>query len=330
MYDLVCMGRSSIDLYSNNSGAPFTDISSFGAFVGGCPTNIAVGARRLGLSTALLTAVGDDPVGDFVLSFLRKEGVDIGFVPVKRGRRTSAVLLGIEPPDNFPLVFYRDNCADIALDMDDVDRIPFDKTTALLLSGTALSAEPSRTATFYAAERAAAHNVDIVLDIDFRADQWPDARSFGVNVRRLLPFVQLAMGTEQELIAAGIEDAVALVRNSQVSNPVVVGDVDAAVSRFLESGVDAVVVKRGAQGARVFDQRGAVHTSPPFEVQIENTLGAGDAFASGFLFAWLNGMDWSECVRHGNACGAIVVTRQGCANFMPTLRELHELMERAA
>lgn len=326
MYDLVCMGRSSIDLYSNDSGAQFPDITSFGAFVGGCPTNIAVGARRLGLSTALFTAVGDDPVGEFILSFLRREGVDTSFVPTKTGRRTSAVLLGIEPPDTFPLVFYRENCADQAIDMDDVDRLPFEKITALVLTGTGLSAEPSRTATYYAAERAAAHQVDIVLDIDFRADQWPDARSFGVNIRRLLPFVQIVIGTEEELIAAGTEDAVALIHNASVSSPEVRGDLQRAVDRFLATGVEAVVVKRGARGATVYDQRGAIHTAPPYEVEVENVLGAGDAFASGLLYGWLNGMDWAECVRFGNACGAIVVTRQGCADFMPTLREVNDLM----
>lgn len=327
MYDLVCMGRSSIDLYSNDSGAPFPDITSFGAFVGGCPTNIAVGARRLGLSTALLTAVGDDPVGEFVLSFLRKEGVDTSYVPVKADRRTSAVVLGIEPPSTFPLVFYRDNCADQAIDMHDVDRLPFEKTTAMLLSGTGLSAEPSRTATLYAAERAAAHQVDLVLDIDFRADQWPDARTFGVNIRRLLPFMQIVIGTEEEIIAAGIEDPEVLIGNSQISSPRVRGDLKKAIDRLMGFGVEALVVKRGADGARVFDQRGHIHSAPPFKVDVENVLGAGDAFASGLLYGWLNGRDWKECVHFGNACGALVVQRQGCANFMPTLTEVAELME---
>src|SRR5436309_13306497 len=111
-YDLVAMGRSSIDLYSNDIGAAFVDITSFAAYVGGCPTNICVGTKRLGLRPALLTAVGADPVGDFLLNFVQKEGVETRFIPRKPGHRTSAVLLGIEPPDRFPLIYYRDNCAD--------------------------------------------------------------------------------------------------------------------------------------------------------------------------------------------------------------------------
>jgi 5-dehydro-2-deoxygluconokinase len=114
-FDILLMGRSSIDLYANEIGAPFHEIKNFAAYVGGCPTNISVGTRRLGLRSVLLTAVGQDPVGDFILHFLDQEGVVTRFIPRKAGRRTSAVILGVEPPDKFPLVFYRDNCADIEL-----------------------------------------------------------------------------------------------------------------------------------------------------------------------------------------------------------------------
>ena len=327
--DIVCMGRSSIDLYSNDSGAPFTDIKSFGAFVGGCPTNIAVGTRRLGLRSAILTAVGEDPVGDFVLAFLEREGVDTRYVPRKAGRRTSAVILGIEPPDRFPLVFYRDNCADIALTIDDVDAVPLENARALLVTGTGLSAEPSRTATFYAVEKAQSLGPRVVLDVDYRADQWPDVRTFGVNIRRLLPLVELAIGTEEELKAAALDDAVVQVAESQVSSPEVQGDLDRAIDVFLSYGLEAVVVKRGAAGATVHTASGRIHTAPAFPVEVENVLGAGDAFASGFLFGWLGDRDWEECVRIGNACGAIVVTRQGCANFMPTHAEVEALMNGA-
>ena len=150
-FDILTMGRSSIDLYANEIGAPFTEIKSFAAYVGGCPTNISVGSRRLGLRSAVLTAVGEDPVGDFILSFLEREGVATSFIPRKGGRRTSAVILGIEPPDKFPLVFYRDNCADIELTIDDVLAAPIAASRALLISGTGLSREPSRSATQFAA-----------------------------------------------------------------------------------------------------------------------------------------------------------------------------------
>jgi 5-dehydro-2-deoxygluconokinase len=321
-FDLVTIGRSSIDLYSNDPGKPFPEITSFGAFVGGCPTNIAVGARRLGLRTALLSAVGQDPVGDFVLRFLRDEGVETAHIPRKAGRRTSAVVLGIEPPARFPLVFYRDNCADIELTIDDMAAAPLDRCRALLVSGTALSREPSRSATMFAVEVARRAGAEILLDIDFRADQWHDPRAFGVVIRSLLPSVSVAFGTEEEIKAAAVgARATVAIRDSQISSPEVGGDVETSIREVLGRGPRALVVKRGAAGATVRLASGEAIPADPFPVEVCNVLGAGDAFASGFIYGLLRGWDWHDCARMGNATGAIVVTRQGCANFMPTEAE---------
>ena len=145
VYDTFHMGRSCMDLYSNDVGAAFVDIKSFAAYVGGSPTNMSVGCRRLGLDTALLTAFGEDPVGDFVAHFLTAEGVDIQACPRKKDHYTSLVVLGIEPPDKFPLVFYRDNCADMALEIADVQAAPIADSRVFQFAGTNLSREPSRT-----------------------------------------------------------------------------------------------------------------------------------------------------------------------------------------
>ena len=135
-YDVLSMGRSSIDLYANDVGAAFVDITSIAAYVGGCPTNISVAAQRLGSKTALLTAVGADQVGDFILNFCHKEGIETRYSPRKAGHRSSAVVLGIEPPNKFPLTYYRDNCADIELTIDDVLASPIADAQYLLVSGT--------------------------------------------------------------------------------------------------------------------------------------------------------------------------------------------------
>jgi 5-dehydro-2-deoxygluconokinase len=153
-YDLLTLGRSSIDLYSANVGSPFEKIEAFNAFVGGCPLNIATGSQRLGLQTAILTGIGNDQVGNFIKHFLDQEGISTEWVPTIEGTRSSAVVLGIEPPDRFPLVYYRENCADINLNIDHVDAIPFQDFKAAAFSGTAFSKDPSRTAMFYALELA--------------------------------------------------------------------------------------------------------------------------------------------------------------------------------
>ena len=322
-YDLLTMGRSSIDLYANDVGAPFEEIKSFAAYVGGSPTNISVGANRLGLKTALLTAFGEDPVGDFLLKFLDDEGVDTRFIPRKPGRRSSAVVLGIEPPDRFPLVYYRDNCADIELSIDDVLAAPVGDATAFEFAGTNLSKDPSRSATLFAAERVREEGGRAVFDLDFRPDQWHDPRAFGVAARSAARLVDVVLGTQDEIKASVLTDPSQVsVTHSQVSDTRVGGDVDAAVETLLELGPEAVIEKRGADGARIHLASGERIEAPGFPVEIYNILGAGDAFAAGFLYGYVNGWEWRKSARLGNACGAIVVTAHGCANFMPTYDEV--------
>jgi 5-dehydro-2-deoxygluconokinase len=304
-YDVLAIGRSSIDLYAHEIGRAIADVRSFDAYVGGCPTNVSVGTRRLGLRSALLTAVGDDQVGDFVTAFLEREQVETRFIPRKPGRRTSAVILTIQPPDRFPLTFYRDNCADRALTVDDVKRAPVAESRVVFVTGTGLSHEPARAATLAAAATARAAGVPVVVDIDYRPDQWDDAAIFSAQTQALLRSATLAVGTEEELAAASGSN-----------------DVARGADALLASGIEALIIKRGARGATVFRRDRPPADVAPFPIVVLNVLGAGDAFASGFLYGYLQGWPLERAARIGNACGAIVVTRHGCANFMPTLDEV--------
>ena len=294
-YDTLHMGRSSIDLYSNDIGSAFVDIKSFAAYVGGSPTNISVGGRRLGLKTALLTGLGRDPVGDFILKFLTEEGVETRFICHKPHNRSSAVVLGIEPPDSFPLVYYRDNCADIAL-------------TIARQVGT-----------------------KVVLDIDFRPDQWHDPRAFGVVVRTALRLSDIVIGTEDEINAAMLTDVSHIELTDSVSDTQVKGDVDEAIRKMLSMGPQALLQKKGSHGVCVHlvDKQGKIEQidAPGFPVEVTNILGAGDAFAAGFLYGYVKDWGWYKSARMGNACGAIVVTKHGCANFMPTYEEVMAFVE---
>ncbi len=326
-YDSLHMGRSSIDLYANDVGAPFVEIKSFAAYVGGSPTNISVGGRRLGLRTAVLTGLGADPVGDFILHFLNQEGVETKFSMRKPGHRTSAVVLGIEPPDKFPLVYYRDNCADIELTIDDVLAAPVADARILQFAGTNLSKEPSRSATMFAAELARQVGTEVVFDVDFRPDQWHDPRAFGVVVRSVLPLVDIVIGTEDEINATMLADVTQMnLTHSQISDAKVAGDTERAIAYMLTRGPKAVVEKVGSKGARIHLQGGEVIDAPGYPVEIYNILGAGDAFGAGFLYGYIHGWGWRKAARLGNACGAIVVTKHGCANFMPTYAEVMEFV----
>lgn len=322
-YDSLHMGRSSIDLYSNDVGAAFPEITSFAAYVGGSPTNISVGGQRLGLKTALLTAVGTDPVGDFILNFLNKEGVETRFIPRKTQHRSSAVVLGIEPPDRFPLVYYRDNCADINLNIDDVIASPIRDCKVFQFAGTNLSKEPSRSATMFAVEEAKQAGAKIILDVDFRPDQWHDVRAFGVQIRAVLPLVDLVIGTQDEINAAMLDDPRKMnLSHSQVSDTKVEGDSRHNIEKMLENRLEAVVEKVGSEGAKIHLPSGEIVHAGGFPVEIYNILGAGDAFGGGFIYGYINGWSLYKSARLGNACGAIVVTKHGCANFMPTFDEV--------
>jgi 5-dehydro-2-deoxygluconokinase len=305
LYDVLAVGRSCIDLYAHQTGVPITEVDSFDAYVGGCPTNVVVGSSRLGLRTALLTAVGDDQVADHVLHFLRREGVETRFIPRKEGRRTSAVIVTIRPPDDFPLTFYRDNCADDALTVDDVEQAPIGDSRAVFVTGTGLSRETSRTATLWAAEKSRRAGTTVVLDVDYRPAVWPDVRACGIAARTLARLADVVIGTEQEILIAGGESAI-----------------EPARRRLLELGPSAVVLKRGAAGATIWRGGGAGVDVPPFRVEILNTLGAGDAFASAFLYGILHEWPLERAARFGNASGAIVVGRHGCSTAMPTLEEI--------
>ncbi len=327
-FDLITFGRSSIDLYSQNIGADFIDIKGFDAFVGGSPLNIAVGASRLGAKVSLLTGVGNDKVGDFIINFLKKQNVNTDSIAHIAGARSSAVVLGIEPPDRFPLVFYRDNAADSQVTIDHVIAANIANYKILEISATALNIEPSRSAVFYAVEVAVENNVDIVLDIDFRADQWKDVRSFGLMVRALLPKVKIAIGTEEEILAATLQSAEQVsIKHQQISAPEIKGDIDASIKKIIKSGPEVLIVKRGSKGATIFYKNGSQEEVPGFPVEILNVLGAGDAFASGFIYGYLQGWDLYKACRLGNASGAWVVQKPGCANDMPYYDEVMQFAD---
>ena len=206
---------------------------------------------------------------------------------------------------------------------------PIADTRVFQLAGTNLSREPSRSATLRAAELAREAGARVVLDLDFRPDQWHDPRTFGVAVRSCLRLCDLVLGTEDEIRAAVLADPAQVeVVHAQVSDSRVAGDVDQAVATLLALGPEAVVEKRGARGSRAHLASGEVVDAPAFPVEVVNILGAGDAFAAGLLYGYVKGWGWYETLRLANACGAILVTKPGCANFMPTYDEVMAFVER--
>jgi len=324
--DLITIGRVSVDLYGQQLGSRLEDVATFAKAVGGCPANVAIGAARLGLKCALVSRVGDEPMGRFVQEQLTREGVATRGLRTDPQRLTSLVLLGVRDEQSFPLIFYRENCADGALCEQDIDEELLASAGAILVTGTHFSLAAGARAQHKAIEIARRHARTVILDIDYRPNLWgigghgagesryaPSAR-----VTRALAEVvggcQLIVGTEEEMqIAGGHDDPLESIRR-------------------LRSMSDAVIVcKRGARGCVVF--AGPIPTSfeeglvvPGLDVEIYNVLGAGDAFLAGFLSGYLRGATHEESSRRGNACGALAVSRLLCSPEFPTRAELEHLL----
>ncbi|MGI8574365.1 MAG: 5-dehydro-2-deoxygluconokinase [Egibacteraceae bacterium] len=325
-WDLVTVGRVNMDLIAREIGAEFADVSSFDATVGGSPTNIAIATARLGLRTIAFTAVGEDRVGDFVLRYLRDEGVETSYIPRKSGKLTSLALLGVQPPDEFPLSFYREDPADIHLTVTDAQQLPCAGIAAQMLSGNAFSRGSCADAALACAEHAERLGRTVYLDLDLRPTDWSDPGAFGLRMRSVLPLVDVAIGTEEEFHAALAEDP-DIVTGGEPLPDASLEALDERVSSLVSAGtVATVVLKRGPEGVTVFDE-GERYDVPGFGVEVVNTVGAGDAFASGLVRTRTRGGDWPDAARFANACGAIQVTRHGCAVAFPTEHDVRTFLE---
>ncbi len=316
--DLITVGRVSLDLFALDIGAEFHDITGFETGVGGSPVNIAIGASRLGLKSIAFTAVGDDPVGEFARHFLANENVITDYIPVKRGRRTGMAVVGVQPPDRFPLLFYRENAADVHLTIEEAKKLPLAGARALSLSGTALSRGGAHDVSLYLAERSRSHGVTTFIDLDLRPDQWAHPLAFGLHLRRALPLCDVIIGTEEEFHAALSPTPEAVMKGESGAD---LKQLQRLV-RDCADKLDAVLVlKRGERGVRLYEN-GSYFDAPGYPVEIVNTVGAGDGFASGLIYGWAQGWGWEAAARFANACGALVVSRHGCARALPHRREV--------
>lgn len=324
MFDLITIGRSNMDLFSMQIGAEFVETESFAAQVGGSPTNIAIGTAQLGLRSAALTAVGHDLVGDFIINYLQKKGVDTSLIVRKPGL-SSLALLGVKPPDQFPLLFYRENPPDIWINIDDIPDLK--QTKAFLISGTALSRGTCADATLYAAESARQVGCMTYLDLDLRPDQWSHPMAYGVAMRQVMPMVDVIIGTEEELWAAINREPEGWHGNTAVTDEERTAVENWITNRMASATQEqTIVLKRGKAGVTFFESGKPPIDVPGFSVEVLNTVGAGDAFASGLIYSRAQGKDWAESGRFGNVCGALVVTRHGCAEALPTLGEVEDFL----
>ncbi len=326
--DVITIGRSSVDLYGVQVGGRLEDMGSFQKYIGGSPTNIAAGTARLGLRSALITRVGDEHMGRFIREELVREGVDVRGVRTDPERLTALVLLGIRDDSRFPLIFYRENCADMALCEDDIDEGFIAEARAVVATGTHLSHPRTEAAVLKALRLARRHGARTALDIDYRPNLWGlaghgageerfiESAAVTTKLQATLSLFDLIVGTEEEFhVAGGTTDTIAALRAVRAITPA------------------TLVCKRGPMGAAAFtgaipDTLDAGESGPGFPIEVFNVLGAGDGFMSGLLKGWLDGGDWCTALTYANACGAFAVSRHGCAPAYPSLEELRFFLDR--
>jgi 5-dehydro-2-deoxygluconokinase len=307
-FDLITMGRVGVDLYPEQVGVPLADVRTFAKSLGGSPTNVAVAAARLGLRAAVVTKVGDDPFGTYVRGALARFGVDARWVGTDPTLRTPLAFCEIHPPDSFPLLFYREPSApDLQLVPADLDLDAIRSARIFWTTGTGLSAEPSRSTTLAALEARPPELVTI-HDLDHRPAFWSDASEAGPWARAALAHATVAVGNQEEAeIAVGTRDP---------------HDASAAL---LELGVVLAIVKRGPEGVLARTPTEVIELDP-VRLEVLNGLGAGDAFGGALAYALHKGWDVERALRLANAAGALVASRLACADDMPTLAELRDLL----
>ncbi|MEE8059987.1 MAG: 5-dehydro-2-deoxygluconokinase [Pseudomonadales bacterium] len=321
--DVICMGRVAVDLYAEQIGSALADAQTFRKYLGGCAGNVAVGTARLGLRSAMLSCIGQDAMGTFVKQTLQNESVITDLLRATPDHLTGLVLLGVDPPEHFPLMFYRQNCADMQLQPSDCDEQFFQQSKALLATGTGFSTPDMRAASHHALDLAKTTHTAVILDIDYRPVLWGLttlgdgecryrlAEDVSHQYQQILPKCDLIVGTEEEILIAGGGD-----------------NFSQALANIHRLASAPVIVKSGAKGCRIYlkDNR-EPFTAEPFQVTTLNVLGAGDAFMSGFLYGWLRNASWQTCMQYANACGAMVVSRHGCAPAMPNNEELDYFLQ---
>jgi 5-dehydro-2-deoxygluconokinase len=309
--EVLTMGRIGVDVYPLQTGVSLREVETFGKYLGGSPTNVAVAVARHGRRSAVITRTGEDPFGKFLHDALRRFGVDDRYVTAVPNLPTPVTFCEIFPPDNFPLYFYRfPKAPDLEIRPEDLDLDAVRAADVFWVTVTGLSQEPSRAATLHALRTRARRGIT-VLDLDYRPMFWESQEQASHWVQQALPHVTVAVGNLDECeTAVGVREP-------------------AKAARALhEAGVDLAVVKQGPAGVLASDGHTDVEV-PPAPVEVVNGLGAGDAFGGALCHALLSGWDLERSMRFCNAAGAIVASRLACADAMPTTVEVEAKLEEA-
>jgi len=309
VFDLITTGRIGVDIYPLQTGVGLEEVTSFGKFLGGSATNVAVAGARYGLNSAVITKVGNDPFGNYLIQELERLRVDSRYVGRTDHLKTPVVFCEIFPPDDFPIYFYREPKApDLEIEKSELDLVAIKDAKIFWSTVTGLSQEPSREANL-AALQARAKDQHTILDLVYRSAFWTNPADATEQIAKALPFVTIAVGNKEECEVA-------------------IGETEPqrAADALLERGVEIAIVKQGPKGVLAKTKNESVEV-PPYAVEVVNGLGAGDSFGGALCYGLLEGWDLQRILRFANIAGAIVASRLECSTAMPTYDEVQKIME---
>lgn len=316
--DFIAIGRLCIDLNANETQRPMEETKTFTKYVGGSPANIAIGAARLGLRTGFIGKVSDDQMGRFITDYLQKNKINTDSIVIdKTGAVTGLAFTEIKSPTDCSILMYRDNVADLKLDPTEVSEEYIKKSKALLISGTALAQSPSREAVFLALEHARKHEVVVFFDIDYRPYTWESEAETAVYFNLAAEKSDVIIGTREEF------DMMENLLNYKESNDQVTAE------RWFSHHAQIVVIKHGGEGSIAYTRDCKSHRGGIFKTKVLKTFGAGDSYASAFIYGLMQGLEIRQAMRLGGASASIVISEHSCSDAMPTSVELFNFMETA-
>ncbi|MEC2057680.1 5-dehydro-2-deoxygluconokinase [Peribacillus psychrosaccharolyticus] len=315
-FDLIAIGRACIDLNANEYNCPMEETMSFTKYVGGSPANIAIGSAKLGLNVGFIGKLADDQHGRFIEQYMREAGVDTTNIVIdQEGHKTGLAFTEIKSPEECSILMYRDNVADLYLAPSEVSEEYIQKSKILLVSGTALSKSPSREAVLKAVNLAKKHDVKVVFELDYRPYSWNSAEESAVYY---------SLVAEQSDIVIGTRDEYDVMENNKKSTN------KQTTSYLFKHSANLVVIKHGVEGSYAYAKSGEVFSAQAYKTQVLKTFGAGDSYASAFLYALVNGLSIENALKFGSASASIVVSKHSSSEAMPAAEEIEQLIAERA
>lgn len=312
-FDIIAIGRACIDLNAVEYNRPMEETMTFKKYVGGSPANIAIGTSKLGLKAGFIGKLADDQHGRFIEQYMAGVGVDTSHMVVdKEGHKTGLAFTEIKSPEECSILMYRDEVADLYLDPSEVSEDYIKKAKVLLVSGTALAKSPSREAVLKAIHLAKKNDVKVIFELDYRGYTWASAEETSVYYTIVAQQSDVVVGTRDEFdVLENVKD----------------GSNDVTVSELFKHSPELIVIKHGVEGSYAYAKSGEVYRGHAYLTKVLKTFGAGDSYASAFLYALMNGKDIETALKYGSASAAIVVSKHSSSEAMPTVKEIQQLIE---